>query len=252
VSETRDRAARPESGRLPGWLLGAALLALAAGLAVVASFVLSGYEVVEKGQILPYTEGKIYKVRFGNGATLLFEPEIIPTLDLLNGYLLTGIAFISLTFGVALAVRRSDWRDAAGGFFMLTFLGASALALDEVVGVHESLGHNLQFLSNLPGVDRPDDALILFMAVPAVLFLFLFRGVILVSRRAVVLFAVALALFLISAAADFLSLPFEEPAEVLATVTLAAATVLLGLDHLRATDSLSARTGDLRRNSEDI
>lgn len=223
---TRSTRQKARGRRL---LVGILLVALLAGL--VGSF-LSSYEVLEKGQLLPYSEGKIYKVRFGGGLTLYVEPELKPSLDLLNSFLLTGVGFIALTFAVILAAS-GEGTGSRFWFFVVGFLGSSYLVADETLGLHETIGHNLPFLAGLPLVERPDDVVVVLFALPAAAFLFLFRTVILASRAASALFAVSLLVFLAAAAADLLDLPGEEAAEVLVTICLAAAMLLLGLHHLR-------------------
>ena len=217
--------------RLLGSLLALVVVAIAAGGAAFLYRLASSYEVLEKGQILPYTLGLVYKIRFGGWLTIYVEPELRPNLDLLNAYLLTGIAFISLTFGVILATVAKETKSPRFWFFVASFFGMSALVADEILGIHETIGHNLQFLMELPLIKRPDDAVVLFLAVPALAVLVLFRSVILSSRRATMLFALALGGFVLSAVADILTLPLEEPLEVLTTICIAAAMIVLGLHH---------------------
>ncbi len=224
----------PAAGR-PSWRRPVVLLLLAAaGIGALAYFFLADAEVLEKGRLLSYTEGKIYKVRFGGGLVLYIEPDLKPSLDLLNAYLLTGIAFIALSFAALLAGVAGDTSSSAFRFFALVFLGASYLVADEILGIHETVGHNLQFLRRLPLIERPDDAVILLMAIPAAAVLFFFRGVLLSSKAATALCGASLALFVLSAVADLLTLPGEEIVEVLAALCLVAAMVLLGLHHARA------------------
>ncbi len=239
------------AGRRPGarrfasrssWLLvgGLLLLVVAAG-ALLYAFA-SDYQVLEKGQLLPYTEGKVYKVRFGGWLTLYVEPEQRPSLDLLNAYLLTGVAFMSLTFGVIVAAAGGGPRGTRFWCFVAAFVGASYLVADETLGIHETIGHNLQFLKALPLIKRPDDAVVVLFALPAALFLIAFRSVLLASRGAALLFGLGMLGFVLSAAADVLTLPIEEAAEVLATLCLAAGTMVLGLHHTRSGPP-SARRG---------
>lgn len=211
-------------------LAGIVLAAVAVG--VLAYHLVSDYEVLEKGRLLPYTEGQIYKVRFGGWLTLYLEPELRPSLDLLNAYLLTGVAFVALSFMVILAAG-GDAHSPRFRFFLLAFVGTSYLVADETLGLHETIGHNLRFLAELPFIDRPDDAVVILLAVPAVLFLAVFRGVLLASRRATILFAAGLASFLASACADALSLPGEEAVEVVATTFLVGGMIALGVHHTR-------------------
>lgn len=216
---------------------GLIVLILAVGAVAWLSYLyLSAYEVLDKGQLLPYTEGKVYKVGFPGGLILYFEFEVKPSFDLLNVYLLVGVAFAALVFSLVLACIARDTGQPFR-FFVLAFLGMSYLGADELIGIHETLGHNLQWLAALPFVERPDDAIVLFFVVPAVAILIFFRSVIFASRPATFLFAICFACFLFAAVADILALPIEEPVEVIATAIMLAALLMLGLHHLR--DSLN-------------
>lgn len=219
-----------------------ALLFVALAGGVLSYLLVADYEVLEKGQLLPYTEGKIYKVRFGGWLTLYYEPELRPSWDLLNAYLLTGAAFMALTFSAILATAGRETGSARFRFFLVAFLGMSYLVADEMLGIHETIGHNLQFLKALPLIKRPDDAVVVLFALPAALFLIAFRSVLLASRGAALLFGLGMLGFVLSAVADVLTLPIEEAAEVLATLCLAAGTMVLGLHHTRSGPP-SARRG---------
>jgi hypothetical protein len=207
------------------------LTAVIAGALVLA--LLSRAEVLEKGQLLPYTNAKIYHLRLPGGLTFYVEPELKPSLDLLNAYLLTGIAFISLSFATLLARFGEGARGAPFRFFFVSFLGASYLVADELLGIHETIGHNLRFLLGLRVAKRPDDLVIMLMALTAGGVLLAFRRVILASRGAVVLFGAGAGLILLAAIADLLSLPFEEVTEVLAALLMVAGMMTLGVRHLR-------------------
>lgn len=74
---------------------------------------LEDYEVVEKGQLLSHTGGLVYKIRIFGRYRLFVEPDHHLDKDTLNGFILVGIAFISLTFGVVLGWlrRMSCWES---------------------------------------------------------------------------------------------------------------------------------------------
>lgn len=223
--------------RRPWRLVGlSAAVVIGLGLVVFAYQFLTDYEVLEKGQLFSYTTAKIYKVRFGGWMTLYVAPELPPWhyRDLLNAYVLTGVAFVSLTFAVLLWTSGHRAGSASLRLFLVAFVGISCLVADELLGLHESLGHNMQFFLRLPLVHRPDDALMVLMAIPAGVFLVYFRSVLLASRRAVITFAAAALGFLLAAAADVLALPIEEGLEVLVSVVLLVGMFFLGLHYLRS------------------
>lgn len=229
------------SGARPAWrLLGlSAAVLIGLGLVFFAYHLLKDYEVLEKGRLLPYAEaGTIYKVRVGGWLTFYVDPEIHPRFypDLLDAYMLTGVAFVSLTFAVILMTAGHGAGSTSVRFFLVAFVGFSYLVADELLGIHESIGHNMQFLRRLPLVHRPDDVLILAMAVPVGLFVFYFRSLLLASRRAVVALAAGVLCFLVAAVSDLFAWPIEAASEVLASACLLAAFLLLGL-HLTRGDT---------------
>lgn len=219
------------------------------GLLVLAYRFLTDYEVLEKGRLFSYTTAKIYKVRFGGGLTLYVAPELPPWhyRDLLNAYVLTGVAFVSLTFAVLLRTSGRPVGNASVTLFLVTFVGISYLVADELLGLHESLGHNMRFFLELPGIERPDDALTVLMLIPAGAFLVYFRSTILACRRAVIAFAAAALGFVAAAVADVLALPIEEILEVLISVCLLVAVFFLGLHYLRGEDHTSMSNSRSRR-----
>lgn len=243
--DSRSGARRP--WRLLG-LIAAVLLGL--GALYFAYQFLTDYEVLEKGQLLSYTTGKIYKVRFGGGLTLYVAPELPPWQykDLLNAYVLTGVAFVALTFAVLLRTVSGHGAGSASlRLFLVMFVGISCLVADEVLGLHESIGHNMQFLLGLPGVHRPDDVLTVLMGIPVAAFLVYFRSTLLASRRAVIAFAAAGLGFLLAAVSDVLALPIEEGLEVVVSACLLVGVFFLGLHYLRAGDQASMSNSRSRR-----
>lgn len=213
-------------------LLGVVVILVA--LAILAGIYLSDYEVLKKGKLLPYTDGIIYKVRFHDTFTLFLEPEELSFSDLLNIFVMTGIGFTAFTFSIVIDSLATDTNQERFWFFILMFVGMSFLTADEALGLHESLGHNLQFLGRLPFIKHPDDAIILSYGIPAAAFLLLFRKFILAERRALLLFGLGFFVFLVSGLSDALAIPFEELLEPLASVFIYSGVFSLGLYHVHA------------------
>jgi hypothetical protein len=72
-------------------------------IALFAELLLNNYEVVDKGRLLDYTSGLIYEIRIFDRYTFYIEPERRLQGDVFNSFLLTGIAFISLTYAFLIA-----------------------------------------------------------------------------------------------------------------------------------------------------
>ena len=87
-------------------------------------------------------------------------------------------------------------------FFTLLGLGMAFLALDELLALHETIGYNLDFLADLPGVKSPEDAVFALYAVPAIAFFVIYRDLLAVSRWGIWLVALGVALFGVAAMLD--------------------------------------------------
>jgi uncharacterized membrane protein len=215
------------------------LIAFAAAVAValVALVLLapSLYDVVDKGKgppIVPYEHsGVVYKVRVLDAFTLYADEESRPSADKLSSVGLVAAAAMALMTLLLLNAAGSKRR--LRRFYALATAGLAYLALDELMAVHETLGHNLQFLANLPGVERPDDLVFLSYGIPLAIFAWSFRDVLFANRRAVQLFAIGTVFYAVAAAADLAGVALDEPSEVAAAACLGAGLVLLTAGTLR-------------------
>ena len=214
-----------------------AMVALLIVLAVVAFGVacLRTGEVVDKGELLPYVKGyTIYKIRVLDRYEFFVEPDYRLRGDAINTYILVGIAFISLTFAVVFRILPTASTGMAGRFFICMFIGTNYLAADEFLGIHETLGHNMQFLTAIVPFDcRPDVVIILLYGIPALLFLFFFRKTLLASKAAIFFFVAAVAMFGVGAVSDALKLPIEEICEIISSICIISGVLSLGVHHIR-------------------
>ena len=116
-----------------------------------------------------------------------------------------GIALIVLAtaaFMTAAALRIAGRRGRLVAFYLLISAGLGYAGLDELFAIHESIGHNLQFLADVPGVSRPDDLVIATYLIPAAAFAYFFRDMLLSVRPAAVALGAGLGFFALSAAGD--------------------------------------------------
>jgi hypothetical protein len=213
-------------------------IAMALALAIVAGFglmVLKSAEVVDKGELLPYVKGySIYKVRVLDRYEFYVEPDYKPESDALNSFVLVGIAFISLTFAIVIRELKIESAKKAFTFFICMFFGACAAAADEFLGIHESLGHNMQFLTDIvPIAERPDDAIIMFYCIPALLFVAVFFRTLFASKAAIACFVAAVISYGVGAVADGYALYIEEYCEMLTSILLISGVISLGVHHIR-------------------
>jgi hypothetical protein len=206
------------------------------GIVVLGYVVSHSYEVVDEGRLLPYTDAQVAKLRFFDEVTLYVTKERPRPLDVVNATLfamLAGVALFSLL--LLQPVRGSDERVKV--FLVIALLGSLYLAADEMLGIHETVGHNLRFLADLPAVHRPDDVVFASYAVPAVIVVVVFKDLIWSSRPVALLFAAGLALFVVAGAADVAGVGIDELAEPLSTGCLGAGFTRIALAHVRDADA---------------
>jgi hypothetical protein len=212
-----------------------AIVVLAGALLSVAP---SLYEVRDKGRdLVPYDGGLVYEIRLADTATVYADGDSRTDPDMVTGVALAALSAVALMTFLLLssAGRGPDVRR----FYGLTAAGLAFLSADELLSLHETVGHNLQFLRDvLPAAGRPDDVIVMAYAIPAVAFLMHFRDVLFATRRLKLLVGASLALFAISAVGDARSVPIEEPAELAASVCAVAAVITLVSGHLATTFGL--------------
>ena len=207
-----------------------ALLIVGVLVVFAISVVFENYEVIQKGELLDYTSGgTIYQVRFFDEFDIYLEPEVRPSDDVLVSIVLFGIGFIALTFAFLQYHNRRKAGDRVLPFFVILSVGAMYLASDELFGIHESLGHNMQFLMLIPGVHRPDDMVIASYGFFALAFLVYFRKVLLKARGTIKYFVAAMLLFILAAASDLVAIgKIEEILEVLCVFVILFGTLAFG------------------------
>jgi len=206
-------------------------------IAVLSYWALHNYEVLNKGQILPYTDGLVYEILIDGKYKVYVEPEIRLRSDIFNAAILVGVAYIAMTFGSIIYRREKPMLTQRFWFFAVMSVGMFYLAADELLGIHESIGHNLQFLMAVPGISHPDDLIIASYGIGALGFLFYFRSILVQMRRSLKYFVLAFIFFCISAIADLASLGIEELAEVIAGIFIIVGIMYFGLAAIQESES---------------
>ena len=230
-----------------GRVLVAGAVVVALGLAILVLIAPSLYEVEDKGRgppIVPYDSGVVYKVRVLDTFTLYAPKEARPDADKVTALGLGGAATMCLITALLLGAAGGDAR--LRRFYGFAAAGLALLTFDESFALHESIGHNLQFLADVPGVERPDDLIFSLYAVGLAIFAWQFRDVLLANRRSVRLFAVGTVLFLIAVVGDLAGTGIDEPAEALAAICLFAGLIIMTAETLRRElrlDALAAERG---------
>ena len=225
MRELFSRRGRIRLRRRPLLLLLAAAGAI--GVMGLAYRVATTLEVVRKGELFSYTDGTIYEVRLLDKVTVYVEPSVRPSDDLLNAYLLASLSSIALFALLLVHGRKVTTGLRVRAFFLLTALGAGYLAADELFGFHESIGHNMRFLADLPGSEQPDGAILVAYLIPVGAYLFVFRNLFLASRTGLRLILFGLAFGVLASGLDFLGGSGEELAEVMTSASVLAAFVVV-------------------------
>lgn len=216
--------------RLAIFALGLAIAALGMAMFLAPSI----YEVVDKGRDLrPYKSGEIYEIRVADSVTVYAAAESQPDTDLISGSALVALATAALMTFLLLGALGGARR--LRQFYAVSAAGFLFLASDEFFAIHETVGHNLLFLSDVPGIERPDDLIIALYVVPAAVYLYYFRDVLTESRRALGFFAAAIGIFVLAGLSDIVGIRADEPLEVLSAACIAGGFVALIVAHLGAT-----------------
>jgi len=214
--------ARRRSAVAP-WALAAGIVALTVGAYVVSK----NYEVVREGQLMPWP-GHEAEIRFFGAFTLFVDQERTRPLDVMDAVLLAMLAG-TLLFALMLLVRARAGSPHERRFLAVALAGALWLAGDESLALHETVGDNLRFLTDLPGVHRPDDAIFASYVVPAAGFAFVFRRMLLACRPATLLFGGAAALYLLAGLFDVAGIGADELVEPLSSACLLAGFTVLAV-----------------------
>lgn len=187
-------------------------------------------EVVREGDI--FGLGAVEELELFGRFTLYRDREVLTQMDVFNGFLLIAIA--STSFFVSLLLSASDRIERRFVCFLVAAFVAAYLAADEVLGLHETLGANLRFLAQLPGIRHPDDGVFAAYALPVAVFAYCFRTIFMSSRRALGVLALGGCLYVLGAVMDVTSVRFEEYVEPLSSFALLIGFVSLGYQQLVA------------------
>jgi hypothetical protein len=221
-------------------MIAAALLAAVGALALMALPALT--DVTEAPHDLrSYESGEIYRVRIADTVTIYIDQESRSALSM---GLLVGVGLVVMATACAmtcLVLAAVGGRRNVRMFYGFAAAGLAVLGADELLGIHESIGHNLPFLADLPGVERPDDVVFAAYLIPAGAGAFLFRDVLRESSITVRAFAAGLVLFVLAAALDLEGSRLDNPVELLVATLIAVGLLALMFEHLsRALRSVGA------------
>lgn len=200
-------------------------------------------EVVASGRLLPFFEtyDQVARVR------LLGVELYVDTSSGLNDLLtVSALATIAVLLLAGAASARHD--PALRRTFLAAAFGAAYLTADDLLAVHETVGHNLGALAELPLVDHPDDVIMALYGVVVCAFGWRHRD--LLRGRARRWFVAAALAGGAAVAHDLLPLHYgaaEEVLEVVAAGALVLATGVLVGEHTGVRAAYAAASSGYRR-----
>jgi hypothetical protein len=208
-----------------------AVISLAAIAVLLATTSGPAYDVRGDANV-PYDAGEVKEVRVLDTFTLYVDGEPKPGPSVIGGIGL--IVLGTAAFMTAAALFIAGRRGRLIAFYLLICAGLGYAGLDELFAIHESIGHNLQFLADLPGVNRPDDVVIAAYVIPAAAFAYFFRDVLLSHRLAALVLAAGLGFFALGTAADVAGATrAEQFLELCSGLCIGAGLVLLMYAHMQ-------------------
>jgi hypothetical protein len=209
-----------------------ALLGIVGLLVAVALLAAPGPAYEMRGEAsVPYNAGTVKQVRVLDSVTVYVDGEPKPGAQVIAALGLLALA--SAAFVTALALSFAGAARRLRTFYLLVAAGLGFAAVDELFAIHESVGHNLRFLADIPGVTRPDDVVLSLYLVPIAVFAYLFRDIVLRHRAASSLMGAGVVFFAMSSAADIASLHVEEYLELIAGLCVWLGVAVLMYRHLR-------------------
>lgn len=190
---------------------------------------------------VPYPAGEVEELRVLGAVDVYVDAEPKPGASVFGAIALLMLATASLV--TCMALRFAGTRRQLQRFWLIGAAGLTIAAADELLAIHESIGHNLRFLADLPGVKRPDDALLLLYLPGALAFVWWFRDILREHRLTFGCMTAATAAFALAVAADLASLRAEEWFELVAGLFVAAGLVALMHRHLKTNLQIGVRVG---------
>ncbi len=160
------------------------------------------------------------KLTLGSETARFVDGDSVVVVPLLLGAGI-GLALGLLLWGVGARVRHTAYAYLLGG------LGLLVLALDELFGVHETIGHNLGFLEGM-GAEHPDDVVFLIYPVAIAIYVWKFRDILLERKRQRTGFLVAAVLVALAAFSDLFIHPPERLEDLVELAAVAVGVLTLG------------------------
>jgi len=212
------------------------LILVLAGLAVamvVLLILLKNYELL---QTTPISGGVTeYKIRLFQRFDIYLKNEVKPTPDVFNSAILISISSMALFALLFLERAQAHVSRSLRWFFVSVWLGFGYLAADELIAIHETIGRNLNFLADIPGVEKADNVVFTLYVIPVVVFLVVFRRILFSSSTATAFIALGVVFFLAGVVADEIEIgQAEDFIEILGATSFLMGFAIVMIDSLLA------------------
>ena len=215
--------------------------------AFLAAVALQGSPVADRGAVdVAYPAGEVHEVRVLGAVDVRVDGEPKLGASVFGSIALFVLATASfVTFA---ALRMAGARRQIRTFWLIAAAGLGVAAADELLALHESVGHNLPQLADVPGVTRPDDLLMLLYVPAGLAFAWTFRDVLRERRLTHGCLLAAGGCFVVSIGADLASMHVEEWFELLAGLFIAAGLIALMHEHLARNLQVRVRAAAPRKS----
>ena len=179
---------------------------------------------VEKWDVVVDGNGGYLEVDLGDRLTITAAPELRRPqhdTDAFAAVALIALATLALTTRMFLSFLLPAARSSFSSFLTVCSVGAVVVAIDELMGIHETLGANTPWISDIPVLPATDNIIVLLYGVAGAVVTWRYRTVIKASRAGWNLFLIGATFVAVSFAMDIIGHHREETLEVTGVITLA-------------------------------
>ena len=216
-------------------------LALALAAVLVVAILSAMYAIAQNiervgSRVDPSTKHGVTTYRLFDAVEIEVSEPTNSAFDLANALVLAALSGVALT-AAALAHASQAVTRHQRRFFVIAWLAAAYLALDEALELNETYSYNLEGLGRLRDLD------LVAYGVPGLAFAYVFRDVLFASRRALLLAAAGLVAFALAQILDaFVGRlhGIEERFEPVSSLAFVAAFLVLAVEQLRPSGAATA------------
>jgi hypothetical protein len=195
-----------------------------AGLMGAAFILLTPVTVLSWDEVVDGNAGYL-RVELGDRLTITAAPELRRPqhdTDAFAAVALVALATLALTTRLFLSYLRPAPESSFSRFLKLCSAGAIVVAFDELMGIHETVGANTPWISDIPVLPAADNIIVLLYGIAGAVVLWLYREVLNASPVGRNLSILGVALVAVGIALDIAGATREETVEVTGVITLAA------------------------------